>query len=136
MSLTMSMSGMSMPSATPSSHSGQSMDDMMMGMNEMKMVFFTAHTTPLYSNAWTPRTIGQYAGTCFFLMLLSFLFRGVIALRSNFQALWSGSVRVKETSLLHADEDAKVFGRRPWSVNEASARAALDTALAGVSYLL
>ena len=107
-----------------------------MDTNEMKMVFFTAQTTPLYSNAWTPRTIGQYAGTCFFLILLSFLFRGLIALRCNFQVLWSGSVRGRETSLLHADEDAKAIVKRPWSVNEAAARAVLDTTLAGVSYLM
>ena len=136
MMMSSTMSGMSMPSATPSGHSMHGMDDTMMGMNEMQMVFFTAHNTPVYSNAWTPRTIGQYAGTCFFLIILSFIFRGLIALRCNFHTLWSGGVSARETSLLHAEEDPKAAGKRKWSVNEAAARAVLDTTLAGVSYLL
>lgn len=132
MSMSMSMSGMAMPTA--SAHASHSMDDSM--MHGMNMVFFTAHTTPLYSDAWTPRTIGQYAGTCFFLIFLSFLFRGLIALRFNFHSLFRGGVRLRETALLSADEEVKEVGKRPWSVNEAALRAVLDTTLAGVSYLL
>ena len=43
---------------------------------------------------------------------------------------------VRETPLLRAEDDAKLVGMKHWSVNEATARAVLDTMLAGVSYLL
>jgi solute carrier family 31 (copper transporter), member 1 len=106
-------------------------------MDQMEMVFFTAHTTPLYSSAWTPRTIGQYAGTCIFLIVLSIIFRGLIAIRCNFQALLLRGVRHRDTSLLRTDDDDdKAAPQKPWCVNDAALRAVLDTILAGVSYLL
>ena len=111
-------------------------DGAMKGMDAMTMTFFIAHTTPLYSNAWIPSTIGQYAGICIFLIALSFIFRGLIAIRCNFQKLFQGTVDYRDTALLRPDEDDKAASQRPWSVNEAASRAVLDTILAGVSYLL
>lgn len=107
-----------------------------MGMDQMKMVFFTAHTTPLYSSVWTPRTIGQYAGTCIFLIVLSVIFRGLIAIRCNFQVLFSRLGSYHDSTLLPTEDDGKAATGRPWSVTDAALRAVLDTILAGVSYLL
>ncbi|CAN9429045.1 unnamed protein product [Alternaria alternata] len=48
----------------------------------MAMAFFTATNTPLYSEAWTPTTAGQYAGTCIFLIFLSILLRAVFTAKT------------------------------------------------------
>ncbi|KAK3679544.1 hypothetical protein LTR78_001105 [Recurvomyces mirabilis] len=131
-----SMTGMSMPSATSSTSSSMSG---MMGMDSMMMVFFSATNTPLYSTAWMPNGTGQYAGACIFLIVLSLLFRGLMAVRCNFTLLWTRWTRHNETPMLHREEDEiylKHGGRRPWRINEAATRAILDTTLAAVSYLL
>lgn len=110
----------------------------MMGMDSMKMTFFTSTSTPLYSDAWTPASTGAYAGTCIFLIALAVLFRGIIALRCNFLTIWARWSRLRHGGILeyeHEDEYVKQK-RRPWRINEAAARAVLDTTLAGVSYLL
>ena len=78
------MSAMSsMPTPTPSSMSG-----MEMPMSQMAMVFFTAHTTPLFSTAWTPASVGSYAGTCIFLIVLSFALRCLYAVKSALESRW------------------------------------------------
>ncbi|KAK5110266.1 hypothetical protein LTR62_006119 [Meristemomyces frigidus] len=120
--------GMSMPSST------SSMSDGMMPMSNMMMVFFAATSTPLYSTAWTPSNLSQYAGTCIFLILLSVIFRALMAVRCNFTLLWVRWTRHNETAILHRAMDEaylKHGGKpRPWRVNEAAARAVLDTTLA------
>lgn len=137
-----------MASSTSADMSGMDMlmdssGHMHMSMKDMMMTFFTATTTPLYAENWTPTTTGQYVGTCIFLIVLAAIFRGIIAVRANFNALlvrWSWK---RETSILRNDFEA-TGGKlrlvaekgRPWNVNEALARACLDTVLAGVSYLL
>ena len=134
--MSMTMSGM--PStATPSAAAD------MMGMDSMKMVFFSAANTPLYSSAWMPSGAGQYVGTCFFLIILAFLFRCLLAIRFNFLPLLAWVTHRRDTDILRRDPDekkaAKAFPfavRRPWRINEALLRACLDTILAGVSYLL
>jgi copper transporter 1 len=109
----------------------------MMGMSDMMMVFFTSTHTPLYSQAWTPTGAGTYAGTCVFIVVLSFIFRGLLALRFWFSELWNRS-RSNEfwnkTSNLELGTVNQA--REPWRVNKALVRAILDTVLAGVSYLL
>lgn len=138
----MTMSGMA--SSTASSMGGMSHGDhgssgsMMMDMSDMMMVFFTATNTPLYSASWTPGSTGAYAGTCIFLILLSAIFRGILAVRCNFSAIWAQWSAKRHGSLLEYErgEDFAKQGRRPWRVNEAATRALVDTALAGVSYLL
>ncbi|KAK5745967.1 hypothetical protein LTR17_001097 [Elasticomyces elasticus] len=142
-SATMTMSDMAsmtmsdMASATADSMSGMDHSSMMMGMQDMMMVFFSAKNTPLYSTAWTPGTTGQYVGTCIFLIVLACIFRGLIALRCNFVALWTRSQRRRRGGLRYAADDPLVKQtRRPWAINEAASRAFLDTVLAGVSYLL
>ncbi|KAF2222954.1 Ctr copper transporter [Elsinoe ampelina] len=105
----------------------------------MAMVFFTSSSTPLYSSAWTPQTVGQYAGTCIFLIVLSMSFRALVAVRCSFSLLWIRYSRYKDIPILYREMDElalKNGARRPWNVNEALARAILDTTLAGVGYLL
>jgi copper transporter 1 len=110
----------------------------MMDMSQMMMTFFTSRDTPLYSKDWTPSGAGQYAGTCIFLIVLAFLFRGLLALRTRLPMLrdgWESVEHQKDTKDLEwvaAADRAK----EPWRVNTALARAILDTILAGVSYLL
>ena len=104
----------------------------------MMMVFFSATNTPLYSTAWMPNRTGQYAGTCIFLIALSVIFRGLMALRCNFGILWARRSQQQRQGLITHDTDTEYLkqARRPWRVNEAASRAVLDTMLAGVSYLL
>ena len=136
-----SMTGMSgMASATASAMPGMSGhgSSMMMGMSDMMMVFFTATDTPLYSAAWTPNSTGTYAATCIFLVALSTLFRGIVAIRCNFLSLWARWSRKRHGATLEYEREDEFVKQkpRPWRINEAAARAVLDTVLAGVSYLL
>lgn len=132
---------MAMASATSSSDMGgmdmSGHDSSMMGMSSMMMTFFTSTTTPLFSEAWTPSGAGQYAGTCIFIIALSFVLRALIALRVNFNSLWAGYAAKTSTDAFSKDgARGGCSVRRPWRVNEAATRAVLDTVLAGVSYLL
>jgi copper transporter 1 len=122
-------------------------------MAEMPMTFFTSTTTPLYSNAWTPKTAAQYAMTCLFLVFLCIIFRGLLAARCNM--LWllaygsSKNATPEEVSCcaeevasqkpLHGELMSGSPSRHqdgPTRVREILLRAVLDTALAIVSYLL
>ncbi len=71
-----------------SSHSASTADSMDMDMSHsgssssshsMMSVFQTDRATPLYSTAWTPNSVGSYAATCIFLIVLAALFRGLLA---------------------------------------------------------
>lgn len=143
-SSTMDMASMSgMPSSTASampgmSHGSHGGSSMMMGMSDMKMTFFTATDTPLYSDAWTPSSTGAYVGTCIFLIALAVLFRGIIAVRCNFLVLWARFSQMRHGGILEYEREDRFVKQkpRPWRINEAAARAVLDTVLAGVSYLL
>ena len=143
MHMTTTASG-AMASSTSMSDMGDmsGMHGSMMSMADMMMTFFTSTSTPLYSEGWTPSTTGQYVGTCIFLIVLAAIFRGIIALRANFAAILAMYSYRRDTSILRRelDEDVKMgllaTSKRPWSINEALARAVLDTILAGVSYLL
>ena len=52
------------------------------------MTFGTSSSTPLYSSAWSPRSTGQYAGTCVFLILLAAFVRSLFALRLLTEKRW------------------------------------------------
>ncbi len=62
--------------------SDEAMDaaDMPMGMSSMAMTFFESATTPLFWDWWTPRSGGQYAATCVFLIVLAVTTRVMFAL--------------------------------------------------------
>jgi hypothetical protein len=143
-----------MNSTSHSDHNGMTMMHGYMDMSQMLMVFFTATSTPLYSNSWTPSNAGEYAGTCIFLIVLAVILRALVALRTNFDGLWAQGERRRDVDLLRREEEVAAAGKgeegmimppRPtavgngkgrWSVKEAAARAGVDTVLAGVSYLL
>ena len=154
MSMTMAMG--SMPSSTMTSMSSKatsttSVDmgmDMGMSSSGMSMVFFTATDTALYSSAWAPSTTGQYAGTCIFLILLTVIFRSLLALKSAFDrtttsAYFVGSHHRLATKEAHIREEGlgaelrSVWAERPpWRMSVEGWRAILDMTIVGVGYLL
>lgn len=149
MSMSMSGTATSTATSTPMASSAMAMSStgtMSMSMADMSMVFFTSDSTPLYSSAWIPSTAGQYAGTCIFLILLSIIFRALLAFRTHLPTLLAWNTRRRETSILHKDDSIEDGiddvdlpprpMRRPWKINEAVVWAVTDTVLAGVSYLL
>ncbi|KAI2639336.1 Ctr copper transporter [Xylaria nigripes] len=150
--------GMDMGSGSSSSSSSSS-EPMMMSVfnNDMK--------TSLYSNAWTPSTPGAYAGTIIFLIFLSALLRVLLAAKSLVEERWLDaelkrryvvvqgkqpiSERVSHDELSKrmtltengVQEDVFVVERkrrirRPFRLSVDPLRAALDTVIAGVGYLL
>jgi copper transporter 1 len=54
--------------------------------NGMEGSIFTATNTAIYSNSWTPKSIGGYAGTCIFLIVLAIIFRAVFTVKSFLEA--------------------------------------------------
>ncbi|KAH7364767.1 Ctr copper transporter family-domain-containing protein [Rhexocercosporidium sp. MPI-PUGE-AT-0058] len=134
MSMTMSPTNtMSMPMSTSSSMD-MSSPASMMGMSSMAMTFFTSSTTPLFSMSWTPTTVGQYAGTCIFLIVFSAIFRGLLAVRVNlFQVMRVLRRDEKEGALYVRGEGRNI---RPWRANEAAWIACMDVVLGGIAYLL
>ncbi|PVH69991.1 hypothetical protein DL98DRAFT_521861 [Cadophora sp. DSE1049] len=140
MSVSMSMTDMatattsSMSMATSSASMDMTTSSDMMGMSSMAMTFFTSSTTPLYSLSWTPSSPGQYAGTCIFLIFLSAIFRGLLAVRVNlFQVVRMARGQGKDESCYGMGNRANV---RPWRAGEACWIASMDCLLGGVAYLL
>ncbi|KAK5099223.1 hypothetical protein LTS08_005803 [Lithohypha guttulata] len=145
------------------SSSSSSSDSMSM---TMQMVFTNAHDTPLYSSSWTPRTTGQYAATCIFLIFLGLAFRGLLAAKHVIEIHWSAKARnrryvlvrgrtsesgriendpdAKEGSLVTAqgvEERVKVVKTAkqptiPFRLSVDVPRAVLTLVIAGVGYLL
>jgi solute carrier family 31 (copper transporter), member 1 len=64
------------------------MSGMTMDASAMHMVFFSSTNTPLFSKQWTPNSAGAYAGTCIFLIILAFLYRGLFTLKSYLEHRW------------------------------------------------
>lgn len=75
------MSGMDMDMG------GDSSSSMSMG-HSMPMAFTNDHSTPLFSEQWTPSTTAGYAGTCIFLIVLAIISRMLVAYRSVLEAKW------------------------------------------------
>lgn len=59
----------------------------------MEMAFTNSHTTPLYSDSWTPSSEGGYAGTCIFLVLLGMTLRLLFAAKSLLEQRWAAQAR-------------------------------------------
>lgn len=84
--------------------------------------------------AWTPTSIGQYAGTCIFLIAFTTIFRALLAVRVNlFEVL--AVVKGRRGGEYPYAVECKATSR-PWRVNEAVLLASMDVVLAGISYLL
>lgn len=147
----MDMSGMDMGGSS-SSHTG------------MTMAFFTATNTPLYSEAWTPQSAGQYAGTCIFLIILAITLRAIFTAKSFLDAkaletalkrryvVVAGEKAVVEqvndasssTGILTTNgmqEDVRIVSApikpiQPWRFSVDLPRASLVMVATGVGYLL
>ncbi|MAD86620.1 MAG: hypothetical protein CL912_27000 [Deltaproteobacteria bacterium] len=138
MSMSMSMAtatstAMSMATSASSSMDMTTSSDMM-GMSSMAMTFFTSASTPLYSMSWMPASTGQYAGTCIFLIFMSAIFRGLLAVRVNlFQVVRSARGQGKDETCYGMGNKANI---RPWRASEAAWIASMDCLLGGVAYLL
>jgi hypothetical protein len=149
------MDGMDMSTATTTS----------MDMSMMAMTFFTSYMTPLYSAMWTPKNIGQYAGTCIFIIILATIFRALLAFKAWKETAWMDAEfnrryvtvagKQPKSERISQDSDSKrmtlsengveedVFvvkkrnmDTRPWRITVDPVRAAMDTVIAGVGYLL
>ena len=154
-----SSSSASMPMSSSSSNTAT------MSMANMKIVFYTSTTTPLYSTSWAPSNTGQYVGTCIFLIILATVFRALFALRAIQERRWqlmesrrvykiAGAEDKKIDDRSSADESRTSVsseksnersmavskrngsGVRPWRITQDVPRACLDVVIAGVGYLL
>ena len=132
----------------------------------MSMVFVNTHTTPLYSDSWTPSSNGGYAGTCIFLVLLAMTLRLLFAAKTLCEVRWTTQARNRrfvlvkgratEAGRIDQDPDAKTGslmtaqgveesvkvvqanakGVTPFRLSVDVPRAILTTIIVGVSYLL
>jgi hypothetical protein len=134
-------------------------------MSMLSMGFFTSTTTPLYSSMWSPTSTGQYAGTCIFLVILATIFRGLLAMKAWKETAWLDAEfnrryvtvagKLPKSERIASDSDSKrmiltengveedvmvvkkrSMGIRPWRITTDPLRAAMDTVIAGVGYLL
>ncbi len=143
---------------------GMHMGDSTSGHGGMAMAFFTATNTPLYSEAWTPQTAGQYAGTCIFLIILAITLRGIFTAKSFLEmkaletamkrryVVVAGEKTVVEqsndassmTGILTSNgmqEDVRIISApvklvQPWRFSVDLPRAVLIMIATGVGYLL
>ena len=127
-------------------------------------MFSTITSTPLYSSAWMPMSSNTYAATCIFLVVLAIIFRFLIAIKAVLEERWidaelnrryvvirkpntkeriSTDSDSKRALLMEngAEEDVMVVrkhmkGTMPWSITTDGPRAAIDTVIAGILYLL
>ncbi|KAG0651555.1 Copper-responsive metabolite biosynthesis cluster D [Hyphodiscus hymeniophilus] len=140
-------------------------DTTMMSMSMMSMTFFTSTSTPLYSSMWSPTSVGSYAGTCIFLIILATVFRGLLAVRTWKETAWMDAEfnrryvvvtgKPPKAERISSDSDSKRMiltengveedvmvvkkrgmDTRPWRITTDPIRAVMDTVLAGVGYLL
>ncbi|CAK7265217.1 hypothetical protein SEPCBS119000_001399 [Sporothrix epigloea] len=160
MSIKMDMGmGSGMGSGSSSGSSG------MTSSSSMMTVFFTATNTPLYSQSWTPSSLGTYTGTCVFCVILATVFRLILAFKARVESRWLDaelrrryvvvpgkpdmSQRISEDpsskrmtlSENGVEEDVVVLTKRhdevrPWRISIDPLRALLDTLVAGIGYLL
>lgn len=159
------------PHETGTTEAATSMDmDMDMSASSstsmtMMAVFQNAMDTPLYSESWTPNSVGAYAATCIFLIILGATLRGLLAAKSIQESRWldrelnrryvsvQGKLPVSEqvsTDSLSkrmtltengVEENVMVVRKkgmaaRPWRFSVDPVRAVIDTVIAGVGYLL
>lgn len=75
-------------------------------MSSMSMVFTTDHSTPLFSNAWTPASTGAYAGTCIFLVVLAIIGRALQAWRQTLEQRWHDKA-VNRRYVVVAEKDSE-----------------------------
>lgn len=85
------------------------------GSMVMPVIFHTTMSTSLFSEAWTPRTSGQYAGTCIALVVFTIILRALIAFKPRLEAaVWNTRDRSPERGrlLVRGDDEAQKEGQR------------------------
>ena len=150
--------------SSSSSHAGHSSSSSMdMDMSSMSMTFVVSRTTALFSTAWTPSTLGQYVGTCIFLIVLAVTFRCILAYKTSLEHTWKARDRAREivvatttTTTTPEEENSsdmsggslKGTGHEaarevvrdgavaPWRWSTDLPRAGLTVVVAGVGYLM
>lgn len=80
----------------------------------MPVVFHTAMSTSLFSETWTPRTTGQYAGTCLTLITFTIILRAFLAFKPRLEAtVWAGHDDTRgRLAVGHDDEETGKEQRR------------------------
>ncbi|KKA26725.1 hypothetical protein TD95_004994 [Thielaviopsis punctulata] len=155
--MTMSGSSSSMSSSTTTTTT--------MSSSMMNMVFFNAHTTPLFSDSFSPSTRGQYAGVCIFIIVLAIVGRMLVAGKARLEARWEDQARKRmyvtvagQQGLAESiaknnssrdlvisengvEQNVKVLERQgpivqPFRMSVDPVRALIDMVIAGVGYLL
>ncbi|RPB27516.1 hypothetical protein L211DRAFT_779621 [Terfezia boudieri ATCC MYA-4762] len=119
------------------------------GSSMMKMAFHTSTIDNLFSEAWTPKTIGQYAGACIFLIVLAIIYCALAAFKSIQDAKWhkderargivvAGTRRNKTVGSGNSGEGEEKENpwTAPWRLSIELPRAAISTVVSGVGYLL
>ncbi|EXL39233.1 hypothetical protein FOCG_18159 [Fusarium oxysporum f. sp. radicis-lycopersici 26381] len=126
-------------------------------------MFSTGAGTPLYSSVWSPISNDDYAGTCVFLIVLGALARCLVAVKAVLERHWTDAelnsryIVVKtnpENDISSNSQSNKgvlsengiekdvivvrrhMKGARPWRITIDGPRAAIDTLIAGVLYLI
>jgi solute carrier family 31 (copper transporter), member 1 len=126
-------------------------------------MFSTGPGTPLYSPTWIPVSEGNYAGTCLFLVVLAFIFRALVSLRSILKRRAIDTDLNSRYTIIsrrpaedinndpqsprsplkeNIDEDNVIVVRRPvkvvrpWKLTPAVVRSVVDVVTVGVVYLL
>ncbi|EPS36945.1 hypothetical protein H072_9495 [Dactylellina haptotyla CBS 200.50] len=111
----------------------------------MAMVFQWAVETPIYSTAFTPKNSGQYFGALVFLIVLSIIYRALVAYKSRKESVWRAEERSRSVILAGQFHDDKasadistheVRGATPWRWQVDPIRALLSALNVGLHYLL
>lgn len=134
-------------------------------MATMMVAFQNDMETTLYVEAWTPNSVGTYAATCIFLIVLAVILRGLFAVKSIQEAKWLDQEMkrryvvvngrqtmqenlsqedLKQNMVLSAngvEEQVMVVQKnhqhaRPWRISVDPVRAVVDTLIAAVGYFL
>lgn len=131
---------------------------------DMAMVFFNSHTTPLYSQSWVPSGAAGYAGTCIFLIILSLTGRMLVFTKAMLEARWRDQAWKRRYITVYGKEalserltksdsktavlsengieehvrvvHAAVHSVQPWRFSVDLPRSILVTIIAGIAYLL
>ncbi|KXH36108.1 heterokaryon incompatibility protein [Colletotrichum simmondsii] len=119
---------MDMPSTMSHSH----------GTEPMPVVFHTRMATALFSESWTPRTPGQYAGTCLALIVFTIILRTLIAFKPMLEAIVWAEEHEKSHSRIGEETARKGRGISPTarSILLRVAHGAYEVAIALLGYLL
>lgn len=160
----MDMAGMNMSGMSGMSGMGDADSDMGM-MATMMVTFQNDIETALYVEAWTPNSVGTYAASCIFLVVLAVLLRALLAAKSIQEAKWLdqelkrryvvvngrqtlqenlSAEDLKQQMVLSAngvEEQVTVVQKshqhaRPWRISVDPIRAIVDTLIAAVGYFL